>query len=109
MSDVTPQDFGDVYVKLAGVSTKCSLFTFRLSYSGKAAHRIFASEGQEAFFEGHVHAFRVLGGHVRDNSSAISCSRSGWSLRRGTLPGPGRHASSRVGPRPGRNRGHHAA
>jgi hypothetical protein len=32
-------DFGDVYVKLAGVSTKCSLFTFRLSYSGKAVHR----------------------------------------------------------------------
>lgn len=55
-------DFGDVYVKLAGVMTKCSLFTFRLSYSGKAVHRVFASEGQEAFFEGHVHAFRVLGG-----------------------------------------------
>jgi hypothetical protein len=25
-------------------------------------HRVFASGGQEAFFEGHVHAFRVLGG-----------------------------------------------
>lgn len=34
----------------------------RLSYSGKAVHRIFASGGHEAFLEGHVHAFRVLGG-----------------------------------------------
>ncbi len=40
----------------------CYLFGFRLSYSGKAVHRIFASAGQEAFFEGHVHALNVLGG-----------------------------------------------
>ncbi|GAB3460137.1 hypothetical protein GCM10027570_44700 [Streptomonospora sediminis] len=38
------------------------LFGFRLSYSGKAVHRAFASGGQEAFFEGHVHASSVLGG-----------------------------------------------
>jgi hypothetical protein len=55
-------DFGDVWVTLAGRPTKCFLFTFRLSYSGKAVHRVFASCGQEAFFEGHVHAFAVLGG-----------------------------------------------
>jgi transposase len=55
-------DFGDVWVVLAGRPTKCFLFTFRLSYSGKAVHRVFASCGQEAFFEGHVHAFSVLGG-----------------------------------------------
>jgi transposase len=55
-------DFGDVQVVLAGVATKCYLFCLRLSYSGKAVHRVFASEGQEAFFEGHVHAFDVLGG-----------------------------------------------
>jgi transposase len=55
-------DFGDVWVVLAGQPTKCFLFTFRLSYSGKAVHRVFASCGQEAFFEGHVHAFSVLGG-----------------------------------------------
>ncbi|MFI9825926.1 AAA family ATPase [Streptomyces sp. NPDC052013] len=36
----------------------CYLFSFRLSYSGKALHRVFASCGQEAFFEGHVHALR---------------------------------------------------
>lgn len=55
-------DFGDVYIDLAGVRTLCYMFVFRLSFSGKAVHRVFASEGQEAFFEGHVHAFNVLGG-----------------------------------------------
>lgn len=55
-------DFGDVHIDLAGVRTLCYMFVFRLSFSGKAVHRVFASEGQEAFFEGHVHAFSVLGG-----------------------------------------------
>ncbi len=32
-------DFGDLWVRLAGESTKCFLFTFRMSYSGKAVHR----------------------------------------------------------------------
>jgi transposase len=55
-------DFGDVTVRLGGVQVVCFLFSLRLSYSGKAVHRVFASQGQEAFFEGHVHAFSVLGG-----------------------------------------------
>jgi len=55
-------DFGDVYVDLAGVRTLCYMFVFRLSFSGRAVHRISASEGQEAFFEGHARAFSVLGG-----------------------------------------------
>ncbi|MFE3200164.1 IS21 family transposase [Embleya sp. NPDC059237] len=55
-------DFGDVTVRLAGELVTCYLFAFRLSYSGKSVHRIFASAGQEAFFEGHVHALNVLGG-----------------------------------------------
>jgi transposase len=55
-------DLGDVWILLAGVLTKCYLFTFRLSYSGKSVHRVSMSCGQEAFFEGHVHAFSVLGG-----------------------------------------------
>jgi transposase len=55
-------DFGDVWIWLAGVFTKCFLFTFRLSYSGKAVHQVFASQGQEAFLEGHVHALSVIGG-----------------------------------------------
>lgn len=62
-------DFGECWVELAGVLTKCHLFVFRLSYSGKAVHRVYATQGQEAFFEGHVEAFDVLGGtpteHVR--------------------------------------------
>ena len=55
-------DFGELWVRLAGVMTKCFLFVFRLSYSGKAVHKVFATCGQEAFLEGHVHAFTVLGG-----------------------------------------------
>ena len=55
-------DFGDVTVRLAGELVVCYLFAFRLSYSGKSVHRISASAGQEAFFEGHVHALNTLGG-----------------------------------------------
>ncbi|MBO8185309.1 IS21 family transposase [Streptomyces spirodelae] len=58
-------DFGDVTVRLAGELVICYLFSLRLSYSGKAVHRVFASCGQEAFFEGHVHALRTLGGVPR--------------------------------------------
>ncbi|MGH3430535.1 MAG: IS21 family transposase, partial [Mycobacteriales bacterium] len=62
-------DFADVWVRVAGEMTKCHLFTLRLSYSGKAIHRVFKSEAQEAFLEGHVEAFRALGGvptgHIR--------------------------------------------
>ncbi len=55
-------DFADLWVELDGVLTRCFLFTLRLSASGKAVHRVFASQGQEAFIEGHVHAFETLGG-----------------------------------------------
>ncbi|WP_461017514.1 IS21 family transposase [Streptomyces daliensis] len=71
-------DFGDVTIRLAGEQVKCSLFSFRLSYSGKAVHRVSASGGQEAFFEGHVHALRVLGGvptgkvHYDNLNSAVA-------------------------------------
>ncbi|MGH3096710.1 MAG: IS21 family transposase [Streptosporangiales bacterium] len=71
-------DFADLWVVLRGVKTKVFLFTLRLSYSGKAAHRAFSTQGQEAFLEGHVHAFDELGGvpvtHIRyDNlKSAVS-------------------------------------
>ncbi|MDQ1064595.1 transposase [Streptomyces canus] len=58
-------DFGGVYITLDGVRTLCYLFVFRLSFSGKAVHHVSASQGQEAFFEGHVHAFQVLGGIPR--------------------------------------------
>lgn len=55
-------DFGDVYVVLAGVKTKCQLFAFRLSHSGKAVHRVYPTAGQEAFLEGHIAAFETIGG-----------------------------------------------
>lgn len=68
-------DFGEVWVDLAGVRTKCYIFAFRLSYSGKAIHRVYPTQGQEAFLEGHLEAFAMLGGvptgHVRyDNLTA---------------------------------------
>jgi hypothetical protein len=67
-------DFGDVFVELAGRLTRCYLFDFRLSCSGKGCHRVYASCAQEAFLEGHVTAFEATGGvpwrHIRyDNLS----------------------------------------
>jgi transposase len=55
-------DFGEFYVEIRGVMTKCHLFVLRLSASGKGASTAFLSEGQEAFLEGHVRAFERLGG-----------------------------------------------
>jgi transposase len=55
-------DFHDLWVVLGGVKTKTALFTMRLSYSGRAAHRAYLTQGQEAFLEGHVHGFARLGG-----------------------------------------------
>jgi transposase len=59
-------DFHDLWVLLRGVKTKTALFTMRLSYSARAAHRASLSQGQEAFLEGHVHAFDRLGGVPTD-------------------------------------------
>jgi hypothetical protein len=55
-------DFGVVAIHLAGQMTVCTLFSFRLSPSGRAVHRVFVTAGQEACLEGHVHAFTVIGG-----------------------------------------------
>jgi hypothetical protein len=71
-------DFGPVSIVLGDDQVACHLFAYRLSFSGKAIHRVFACCAQEAFFEGHVTAFDVTGGvpwrHVRyDNlSPAVS-------------------------------------
>lgn len=80
-------DFGDVTIRLAGELVTCYLFSFRLSYSGRAVHRVFASCGQEAFFEGHVHALRTLGGVPRskvryDNLKAAVAQVLGLSRAR---------------------------
>jgi transposase len=72
-------DFGEVWVDLAGTRTKCYLFTLRLSHSGKAVHRVYASQGQEAFIEGHLASFAVLGGvpfsHIRYDNLTAAVSR----------------------------------
>ena len=62
-------DFGELWVVLAGVKTKCHMFAFRLSFSGKAIHRVYPTQAQEAFLEGHIDAFEDIGGiptrHIR--------------------------------------------
>ena len=68
-------DFGEVWVMLAGVKTKCHMFAFRLSHSGKAVHRVYSTQGQEALLEGHIDAFETIGGvpakHIKyDNLTA---------------------------------------
>jgi hypothetical protein len=60
-----------------------------MSYSGKAVHRASATGGQEAFFEGHVRAFEVLGGvpaaKIRyDNLKAAVAQVIGFSRQRGS-------------------------
>lgn len=59
-------DFADLWIDLREQRTKVFLFTLRLSHSGKAVHRAFASQGQEAFLQGHLEAFRELGGVPTD-------------------------------------------
>jgi len=54
---------------------------------GKAVHRVSLSGGQEAFFEGHEHAFRVLGGVPRgkiryDNLKSAVAQVIGFSRSR---------------------------
>lgn len=81
-------DFGEVWVVLNGVKTKCHMFVFRLSHAGKAIHRIYPTQAQEAFLEGHIEAFRVLGGiptkHIRyDNlTSAVTAVVFGQGRQR---------------------------
>ena len=55
-------DFGDVTVELGGQLSRCFMFAYRLSYSGKGVHRVYASQAQEAFLEGHLTAFEATGG-----------------------------------------------
>jgi len=55
-------DFGEFYATVAGVWMKLWMFVMRLSHSGRAFHVAFATQAQEAFLEGHVHALTVLGG-----------------------------------------------
>jgi transposase len=81
-------DFGELWVLLNGVKTKCHMFVFRLSHSGKAIHRIYPTQAQEAFLEGHIEAFNEIGGvpvrHIRyDNlTSAVTAVVFGQGRQR---------------------------
>jgi hypothetical protein len=55
-------DFGEFYVLLKDVRTKCYLFDYRLSASGRSVHRVYPTQAQEAFLEGHIDAFEETGG-----------------------------------------------
>lgn len=55
-------DFGDITINCRGEDVVWSLFSMRMSFSGKAIHHATTSAGQEAFLEGHVHAFAGFGG-----------------------------------------------
>jgi len=84
-------DFGEIAVRLAGQLITCYLFSLRLSYSGRAVHRASVSGGQEAFLEGHAHAFSVLGGvpfgKIRyDNLKAAVATVLGLSRSRTEVP-----------------------
>jgi transposase len=58
-------DFAELWAWLEGTLTKLWLFTMRLSASGRAFHAAFATQAQEAFFEGHVLGFAHFGGVPR--------------------------------------------
>ena len=60
-------DFGPVAVTLDGRDAACQMFAYRLSFSGRAVHRVYASCAQEALLEGHVTAFAVTGGVPREH------------------------------------------
>jgi transposase len=56
-------DFGEVYADHEqGGRIKLYLFVLRLSASGRAFHRLFANQTQEAFLEGHVGGLTHFGG-----------------------------------------------
>jgi hypothetical protein len=55
-------DFGEVWVMLRGVKTRCHMFVFWLAHSVKVIHQIYPTQGQEAFLEGHIEAVNAIGG-----------------------------------------------
>lgn len=71
-------DFGDVTVHLAGQTLVCSLFSLRLSYSGKAVHRVFLCTMPGALQ-------RLARPRCRGRDSAASGGSDEWS-RAGPLP-----------------------
>src|SRR5438874_9230827 len=55
-------DWGEAQASIAGVQQTVQIFVMRLSYSRRSFVMAFPAQKQEAFFEGHVHAFEHFGG-----------------------------------------------
>ena len=55
-------DFGDFVAVIAGERLTLHMFVMRLSHSGRAVHIAYGTVATEAFLDGHVQAFEVLGG-----------------------------------------------
>ena len=55
-------DFGKVSFFLAGVPVEGWMFVLRLSASGRGFHRVYLSQAQQAFLDGHARAFEHLDG-----------------------------------------------
>jgi hypothetical protein len=59
------------------------MFVFLLSHSGKAIHRVYPTQGQEAFLEGHIEAFTAIGGvptrHISYDNLTQHRNAGGWS------------------------------
>jgi transposase len=55
-------DWGEAQVIMNGVQISVQVFVIRLCYSRRTFAMAFPSQEQEAFFEGHVQAFRHFGG-----------------------------------------------
>jgi transposase len=85
-------DFGELWVVLAGVKTKCHMFAFRLSFSGKAIHRVYPTQAQEAFLEGHIDAFEDIGGiptrHIRYDNLTDAVAKVIYGTRRQRTENP---------------------
>jgi len=62
LADEAEVDFGQISFVFCGVLIEAWMFVMRLSASGKAFHRIYFNQAQEAFFDGHVRAFAHFGG-----------------------------------------------
>lgn len=55
-------DWGEAVAIIAGVQVSFQLFVLRLCFSHLTFAMAFPTQRQEAFFEGHLHAFRFIGG-----------------------------------------------
>ena len=55
-------DWGEAEIELAGERVTVQLFVMRLCYSRRLFVRAYPTQKQEAFFDGHVHAFQFFGG-----------------------------------------------